>query len=383
MQAFEFIFYLLPLGVVYAYFGYPLLMIVLRKVKSCNAIERSNIWPSISIVIPAYNEEASIRSKLNNILASDYPKEKMEICVVSDASSDETDKIVRDFENKDIKLHTLDRRSGKIAAYRSVFPELRGEIIVFTDATSILKKDSISNLISNFSDKTVGCAGGLLLYINPHKAFVGEGENKYWDYEKKIRQYESDLCSLPSVSGTLYAIRKNLYPLDMKDDLADDLIAPIKAFKSGYRTVLAYDAICTEYTTLNVKEDMAKRMRITIQNIRGLLEQKDVLNPFKYGLFSIMLISHKIFRLLVPVFLLLIFIISAVLSVYSGFFLLVTLLQVLFYIVGALGYLVNKKIDIKPINTIFYFCLVNFSIFMGIIKYFSGAKVKTWEPVRS
>jgi len=366
-------FFLLILAICYAYFGYPLLMMALRKIRKCKIIDKRKIFPNISVVIPAYNEEASIRNKLENILLTDYPKDKMEVFVVSDASSDRTDNIVKNFEGKGIKLYRLEKRGGKIAAYRSILPKLNGDIVVFTDATSMLKKDAISNLISNFNDQAVGCAGGLLLYINPDKAFVGEGESKYWDYEKKVRLYESDLCSLPSVSGTLYGIRKSLYPLDMKDDLADDLIAPIKVFKAGYRTVLAHDAICTEYTTLNIKEDMAKRMRITIQNIRGVINQIDILNPFKYGLFSLIIISHKIFRLLVPIFLLLLFAVSLLLAFHSKLFLLISALQILFYATGAL----------KIINAVFYFCLVNFSIFMGIIRFFMGEKVRTWEPIRT
>ena len=377
------IFFLLILAICHAYFGYPLLMIALRRVKECKKINRSKIFPYISVVIPAYNEEASIRSKLENILLSDYPRDKMEIFVTSDASSDRTDNIVKNFEGKGINLYRLKKRGGKIAAYRGILPKLNGEIVVFTDATSMLKKDAISNLISNFSDQTVGCAGGLLLYVNPDKAFVGEGESKYWDYEKRVRLYESELCSLPSVSGTLYAIRKNLYPIDMKDDLADDLIAPIKVFKAGYRTVLAKDAICTEYTTLNVKEDMAKRMRITIQNIRGIIDQLDILNPFKYGLFSLIILSHKVFRLLVPVFLLLLFATSLILSYSSSFFLVILISQVMFYIVGLLGYLLKQGIKLKIVNAIFYFCLVNFSILLGIIKFFTGEKVKIWEPIRA
>jgi len=377
------LFYLSFLGIVYAYFGYPLLMIVISKLKKSKPIQKGAFTPFISIVIPAYNEEKNIGAKLKDFVNSSYPHDKMEIFVISDASTDRTNEIVEGFADKGVKLFKLQERSGKIAAYRKILPILKGEIIVFSDATSLISYNSIQNLINNFNDKSVGCAGGLLVYINPGKAtVVGKGEKKYWSYEKRIRDLESSLCSLPSVSGTLYAVRKNLYPMEMKDYLADDLIVPIKVKKSGYRTVFEREATCKDYTTTDIKEEMSKRIRITAQNLSGLAEESDILNPFRYGLFSIIIISHKVFRLLVPIFLILIFIASAIMAYYSTAFLIILLLQVLFYAVGILGYFINKIIKFSLGNSIFYFCLSNLSILLGIAKFIKGTKFATWQTVR-
>jgi poly-beta-1,6-N-acetyl-D-glucosamine synthase len=377
------LFYLSFLGIVYAYFGYPLLMMAISKLKKAKPIEKGNFTPFISIVIPAYNEEKNIGAKLKDFLNSSYPPEKMEIFVISDASTDRTDEIVEGFADKGIKLFKLQERSGKIAAYRKILPILKGEIVIFSDATSLISYNSIQNLINNFNDKTVGCAGGLLVYINPGKAtVVGKGEKKYWSYEKRIRTLESTLCSLPSVSGTLYGVRKNLFPMDMKDYLADDLIVPIKVRKSGYRTVFEKEATCKDYTTTNIREEMSKRIRITAQNLNGLVEERDIFNFFRYRLFSIIIISHKLFRLLVPVFLILIFFSSLIMSFYSSTFLIILLLQVLFYATGISGYFINKIIKFSIGNAIFYFCLSNLAILFGIVKFIKGTKFATWQTVR-
>ncbi len=379
----QILFWLSIIAIFYAYFGYPMLMVFLAKIKRQKPVDKKPITPFVSIVIPAYNEEKNIGAKLNDILNLDYPKDKMEIYVVSDVSSDRTDEIITSFEDRGIKLFRLKERSGKIAAYRSVLPYLKGEIVIFSDATSSLNTDSITHLVSNFNDPAVGCVGGLLMYINPKQAIVGKGEKKYWSYENKVRDYESMLSSLPSVSGTFYAVRKNLYPYNMKDDLADDLMVPFNVVKLGYRTVFEKDAACKDFTTLSIKEEMAKRIRITIQNIRGLIDHVDILNAFKYGLFSLLVISHKLFRLLAPFFLTTLFVSSLFLSFYSHFYLFVLLTQFIFYLAAYYGFQINKKRQFALGNAMFYFCLSNYAIFIGFVKFFKGEKVVTWQTVRS
>lgn len=367
----------------YTYFGYPLLMSFLACFKRLRPVDKQPFSPLISIIIAAYNEEKNIGAKLNDILNLDYPKDKMEIFVVSDQSSDSTDGIVEGFTGRGVKLLHTDKRSGKIAAYRKALSQAKGEIIVFSDAASLLNKDSIKNLISNFNDKTVGCVGGLLNYISLKKANVGRGERKYWNYEKKIRVLESKLSSLTSVSGTLYAVRKELYPLNIKDYLADDLIVPFTVKKAGFRTVLEPQAFCSDFTTLTIEEEMAKRIRITVQNIRGLLNQFGILNPFKYGLFSFLVISHKLFRLLVPLLLVLLFTVSLILSFNAWIFFLIFLAQMLFYVVVLAGHFSKQRIQSGLGNVLYYFCLSNLSILIGIAKSFKGEKFATWETVRT
>lgn len=378
-----YIFVLSIISIFYTYFGYPILLAFIAQLRKLQPVIKGEISPFVSIVIPAYNEEKNIGAKLNEILNLDYPADKREIYVVSDASTDGTNELIQSFADRGIKLHRLEKRSGKIAAYKSVFPLLKGEVIIFSDATSILNPDSITNLVRNFADKSVGCVGGLLIYINPKQAAVGKGERKYWSYEKRVRNLESSLCSLPSVSGTFFGVRKELLPPDLKDDLAEDLIIPLYVKKKGLRTVYEWDAVCKDYTTLSVNEELGKRSRITVQNIRGLIDQADILNPFKYGLFSLIVFSHKLMRILVPVFLLLALASSLILAVNSCFFMLALLAQVFFYTGAWLGYHINQHVKFTLGNAMFYFCLSNFAILVGIVKWLRGSKVVTWETVRA
>lgn len=377
------LFWLLVALLLYTYFGYPMLMVLLAKLKKQKQVNKKPITPFISVVIPAYNEEKSIAAKLNDILNIDYPKDKMEVFVISDASSDRTDEIVKGFLDKGVRFYRMGMRSGKISAYCTVLPLLKGEIIVFSDATSIINPNSITCMMSNFNDKTIGCVGGYLVYVNPKQAIVGKGERKYWSYEKKIREYESRLSSLPSVSGTFYAVRKELFPVGMKDDLADDLIVPFYVKRRGFRTVFESQAVCKDFTTLKIGEEMAKRTRITLQNLRGLMNQIDMLNPFKYGIFSILVISHKLFRSIVPLFLVPLFIVTVFLSFYSVTFLLILLLQIIFYFGAWAGYQINKERKFSLGNSIFYFCLSNLAILVGIAKFIKGDRAATWETCRA
>ncbi|MDP2923098.1 MAG: glycosyltransferase family 2 protein [Candidatus Omnitrophota bacterium] len=377
------LFYLSLIFLFYTYCGYILFMSILARLRKDKAVDKQPITPLISVVIAAYNEEKNIGGKLNDIINLDYPREKMEVFVVSDASSDATDEIVSGFAGRGVKLLRLEKRSGKIAAYRKALPQIKGEIVVFSDATSVLTHNSLANLVSNFNDKSVGCVGGLLTYINPKRALVGKGENKYWQYEKRVIELESRLASLTSVSGTLYAVRKELYPLDIKDYLADDLIVPFNVVKKGYRVILEPQAVCYDYTTLSINEEMAKRIRITVQNIRGLIDQPGILNPFKYGLYSFLVISHKLFRLLVPFFMAALLISNIFLLFHSSLFAFLLVLQIIFYLANFYGYAISERYKFSTGKYLFYFGLSNYAILMGIIQCIRGQKVVTWETIRA
>jgi cellulose synthase/poly-beta-1,6-N-acetylglucosamine synthase-like glycosyltransferase len=366
----------------YTYFGYPLLLRVLVKVRRRRPIQKKTIFPKVSIVIAAHNEEQSIAEKLNNVLSLEYPREKMEVVVASDFSTDRTDEIVRGFADKGVRLIRSKQRSGKIGAYRTVYPELNGEIIIFSDATSILDKHSVTALISNFNDSTVGCAAGLLRYDKVNQAAAGEGEGTYWKYEKPILMNESSLASLTSVSGTFYAVYKHLFPHAMAIDLADDFIVPLTVVEKGYRAVLEPEAVCREHAIHASEAEISKRSRITLQNIRGLFDQKGILNVFQYGLFSLMVISHKLCRILVPIFLIGLFLSNAALAFDLPIFQFLLAGQGVFYLTGSLGHLVSSASRVRLINSIFFFCLSNMAILFGIIKFFIGSKVVTWEPAR-
>jgi len=374
-------FWLFSFLVFYTYIGYPLVLSIVAAVRGRPAPEKRPVEPAVSIVVAAYNEEKVIAEKLENLLALNYPGEKLQIVVVSDCSSDRTDDLARSFEDRGVRLHRMDKRGGKIAGYKSVLPVLSGEVIVFTDATSTLAVDSLKKLVRNFADEAVGCVAGRLQYLDPRKADIARGEQTYWSYEARIKFWEERVHSLTSVSGTFYAVRKELFPADMADDLADDLIVVLHCVKNGRRVVLETEAVCQEYAIHADEAEVTKRWRITVQNMRGLLSLAQIMDIRRYGWYAWMIISHKLFRMLVPFFLIGALVTNIFLTDGSVFFKWTLLAQVGFYLCAAVAAVWQ---DGRPrvLSIIYYFCVTNLAILLGVIKCFKGEKVAVWETAR-
>lgn len=377
-----FFFWLFALLVVYTYLGYPVLLNLAADTRRMPAVEKSEITPLLSVVVPAYNEEASIAAKLENVLSLDYPKAHLEIVVVSDCSSDRTDEIVRSFSDRGVRLYRMERRGGKISGYKAVLSSLTGEIVVFSDATSRLALDSLRKLARNFADESVGCTAGRLFYVDPGKADIAQGEQAYWSYELSVKQAEERIYSLTSVSGTFYAVRKELFPLTMADDLADDLIVVLNCVKNGRRVVMEEDAACQEFAVHADEAEISKRWRITVQNLRGLFSMPEMMNIRRHGWYAWMIISHKLFRILAPVFLLGILAASSILAPGSAFFAAVLVSQIVFYACGAAA-VFWKENRPKFLTVIYYFCVTNAAILIGIIKFLRGYKAAVWETHRA
>jgi len=382
-----FIFYLFLFLIFYTYIGYPVLIaIVSRFHKGDRHLfnemdEKRCLSPLCTVIIPAYNEEESIAQKLEEVLAFDYPKDKLEIIVVSDCSSDGTDRIVRGFESRGVRLLRMEKRGGKIAGYKAAVALAKGEILVFSDATSRLEPQGLKLLVSKFSDPSVGVAAGLLEYIDPKKADIAKGEQTYWSYEGRIKDWEEQIFSLTSVSGTFYGVRKELFPLEMADDLADDLIVVLNCVKCGKRVVLEKRAVCREYAIHADKAEINKRSRITVQNLRGLFSMPQMMNPFRHGWYAVLIISHKLLRALVPVFLIGVLISNIFIVEKWWVFRVALLAQVVFYMLGALASVWQDKRP-KLLNLIYYFCVSNLAILWGIIRFLRGERMATWETAR-
>ncbi len=381
------LFCLIVLLLMYTYFGYPLLLrLAVAFCPPRTAAKQAAAGPegktySASLIIPAYNEEADIRSKLENVLRLDYPKGSLEIIVASDASTDRTDDIVREFAGAGVKLFRADKRGGKVAAYKNAIQRASGEILIFSDATSQLERDSIKTILRNFSDSSVGAVTGRLFFVAQKDGGIGKGEEAYWSYNILIKEAESRLASLTSVSGTFFAVRKELFPNDMPNDLAEDLIVPLVVVRQGYRTVLESEAICREVSVHAETQEVRKRARITVQNIRGLVYGRDLLNVFTHGLFSVLLISHKVLRILSPLLLAALVILNIFLSGSSSFFKLLLCAQAGFYALGYLGGFVHQRRP-RVVNMIHFFCLSNYALFLGIMMYLRGDRMATWETER-
>jgi cellulose synthase/poly-beta-1,6-N-acetylglucosamine synthase-like glycosyltransferase len=389
----EVVFWAALLAIFHTYFFYPTILTIVRVFRG-SKIHKRNITPSVSFIIAAYNEEKIIRVKLDNTLNLNYPRKKLEIIVASDCSTDRTDDIVREYQDRNVRLVTMDRRHGKTAARNQAVSQANGEILVFSDAPTMYKADAIRKLVTNFSDKKVGCVSGDVIYTKKTYSTASEGGALYWRYERWIKQMESDIGSIVGAAGCIYAIRKSLYlpydemsdtsgvPMNKARSLDDDFLTPLQLYARGYRSIVEPEAVAIEITSRGISDELRMRSRVITRGISGLFHMRTLLNPLRFGFYSFELISHKVFRWLVPVFMITALVSNCFLAehhVYTAFL----GCQLLFYVLAPLGYAVEKlQIRMKKILIPYYFCLVNFAVLVGILRYVLGKRDITWDPIR-
>ena len=294
----------LALGVgLYAYVGYPaiLKLLSLRGRAPRGARGGASSLPRISIVLPVYNEATVIAATLERILAIDYPSNRRQILVVSDASSDGTDEIVAQFANRGVDLLRLPRRQGKTAAENSARPLLSGEIIVNTDASVRVDGGAIRALVAAFADDSVGVASARDVSVtNVAAAQVNGGEGAYVGYEMWIRGLETAVDGIVGASGCLYAIRASLHKLPVREDLSRDFAAALTAREHGFRAESVQEAICYVPRGGSLHQEYRRKVRTITRGLATLAHKRALLNPLRYGAFSWMLFSHKVCRWLLP-----------------------------------------------------------------------------------
>lgn len=376
------IFFLFVFFVLYVYLGYPLVISVIATIGKKTIQKKEDFEPVVSLIIAAFNEQNVIEEKLANSLSLDYPEDHLEIIVFSDASTDRTEEIVKQYQNKGIRLIQLKERKGKTAGQNLAVSQARGDIIVFSDANAIYREDAIRKLVRNFYDQSVGCVCGELIYFSKDKSLIGEAESTYWDYEKFIKRQESGAASILGANGSIYALRKKLF-VPLPDETISDFIEPFKIIEQGYRVIYEPAALSFEQSTTDFHEEYQRKKRIINRSFSSLIIYRTFLNPVKYPMISFQLISHKLLRWLIPVYLLIIFFANLFL-LSSLFFQIMLGLQIVFYSMAFVGYILEKKQWHNILfYTPFYFCLVNIASLQAIFNYFlRRKKVVTWEPIR-
>lgn len=377
----QIIFWTSLAALIYVYIGYPIFVFLVSKIFP-QTVRKTDFEPKVTILITAYNEEKSIAQKVKNTLEIDYPKEKLEILVASDGSTDQTDQIVKSFADKGVKLFRQEGRVGKTITQNNAVEICAGEIILFSDATTNYQINVLREILPNFADEKVGCAAGKLVYVDNSESNVGKGAKSYWNYESFLKQSESDACSLIGASGCLYAVRKSAYQPMYAEACSDFLICTI-IYKQGLRSVYEPNAVCFEETNQKTDKEMKMRIRVISQTFTDLWRNRQMLNPFTSGFYAIELISHKVLRYAVPVFLITAFVSSAMLINFSFLYQIAFLLQTVFYLTAILGWLVEKifgKIGIFAIPH--YFVLANLASVLGFYKFLRGERYASWEPIR-
>ncbi|MBD3245971.1 MAG: glycosyltransferase [Candidatus Omnitrophica bacterium] len=364
----------------YAYAGYPLLLWMLARLRPAPVRADAQDTPLVSLIIAAYNEERSIARKLEETLTYDYPRDRLEVIVASDGSTDATDRIVSGYGGRGVKLVRNEPRQGKTAAQNKAVETARGHILLFSDATTKWDPDTLRMLVRNFHDAGVGCVGGEEYFL-PEGGIAREA-HFFWKYEKFIRRCESRIRSVIGVSGCVFGIRRELY-LPLSDSLIEDFALPLAVIRSGFRCVCEPRARAYEAAAPDISAEFARKSRIVSNGMRVVWHMRALLNVVRFPLPAWQLFSHKICRWLAPVAMAVLFLSTLFGPGGSAFVAAAGIAQLIFYTFACTGFLLRLRPRTPVwIRMPYHFCLMNIAALSGLGKFFRGERKVLWEPVR-
>ncbi len=371
----EIAFWICIAGVLYAYFGYPLLLVLVGIFRSTRRAEPDE-WPRISVIIAAHNEESQIADKIENSLAMTYPSDKVEWIVAADGSTDGTVEIAGKYADRGVRVIDTGSRMGKETAQKTALKSASGQIIIFTDAGTRTDANTLQALVSPFSDPSVGCVSSVDRHSDDSPA---GGEGLYLRYEMFLRRWESRARSLVGLSGSLFAVRREVCDR-WSEEMASDFYLILTAVRLGYRGVSQPLARGYYRPVHDEEKEFRRKTRTILRGMTVFFNSLDLLNPFRYGFFAVELISHKLFRWLVPVFMMTLFGLNLALAMSSTFYAGIFLLQILFYLAALAG----GKFGLELIffRVPFWYCLFNAAILKAWVNYVSGNRIVLWEPTK-
>jgi cellulose synthase/poly-beta-1,6-N-acetylglucosamine synthase-like glycosyltransferase len=387
----ELVFWLLLFILFYTYIGYGLILYLILKIKNLlffksNPEPDDLFEPNVCLFVTAYNERDYVKQKVENSFSLDYPKEKVQYLWITDGSNDGTPDILRKYSS--LEVHHLPERRGKMHAMNRGVKFVKAPIIIFSDTNTILGKNSIREIVAKFRNEKTGCVAGEKRIIEKDAdAAAGAGEGIYWKLESWVKRMDAELNSAVGAVGELFAIRTELFEDVETDTILDDFMISLRIAQKGYNIAYTPNAYAEETASLNVGEELKRKIRIAAGGIQSLFRLKSLLNPFRYGLFSWQYFSHKVLRwTLSPVSCFLIlpvnFIIVWQQNGWLGFqfYTVVFYLQILFYLLAVVGwYLENRKLHFKLLFVPYYFLFINYASIRGIFRYFKGKQSAAWE----
>jgi len=383
----------LPVGLgVYAYVGYPVLLRVVAKLRRAPMapVEPAQ-WPYITITVPCYNEERNVAATLERLLQLEYPADRRQILVISDASTDRTDEIVRGFADRGVDLLRLETRRGKSAAENAAGPVARGEIIVNTDATIRILPNALKALVRSFTNPNVGVASGRDVSVAAadidnevaSRSQRTSGESGYVGYEMGIRALETRVGSIVGASGCFYGIRRDLYDSGFPESLSRDFASALMVRERGYCAVSVDEALCLVPRTSVLQAEFQRKIRTMARGLQTLWYKRALLNPFRYGAFAWMLFSHKLCRWLVYPALPLAAAALVIKSVHSPFWLVVLIAAVAGVIVGTIGMRWPRGKPAPGVITLAGFGLAsNVAGMLAWLRVLRNQRAAVWEPTR-
>lgn len=364
----------------YVYFLYPVAIAVVSRLRRSQVPRFPDDPPFVSLIFCVHNELPQLRAKLENCLAIDYPEDRLEILAASDGSTDGSSERLREYESRGVLRALIqESRTGKTSLLNRTVDASRGEVLLFTDASTLLRPDAVRNHVRHYSDQATGCVGGELDFVNRQTAAVSSGHGLYWRYESWIRRSESRLGSLAYVPGANYSMRRELWkPVPV--EFADDCVSPLNVVAAGRHVLYDADAVASEVASETPQGLFARRVRMATRDIEATLKYSFLLNPLKYGFLSISILSHKLLRWLVPVALLLILLLNLFL-LGQALFLFTLLIQGTFYSLAIAGAMSRGRPRTPLLAIPLYFCVSNLGALRGLINVILRRRIGIWQPV--
>jgi biofilm PGA synthesis N-glycosyltransferase PgaC len=385
----EILFWLSLFIVFYTFLGYGIVLYVMMRIRM--AIKGRRIvpgmdqeFPSLTLIIAAYNEEKIIEEKIRNTLALNYPAEKLNLLFVTDGSSDSTPDIIRKYPT--IKLMHTPARSGKIQAIHRAMHEVDTEVVVYTDANTFLNKDALMLIARHYADPTIGAVSGEKRVLQDAVSDATAGEGFYWKYESTLKKWDSELYSVVGAAGELFSVRRSLYKPVEPDTILDDFMISMLIAQQGYRIVYEPAAYASELSSDNIQEELKRKVRIAAGGIQSIVRLKKLLNPFTNPLLSFQYISHRVLRWTVTPFLMVLALLLNIFIVAQSagwIYVVILAAQVSFYFLATLGWLLEaRKIKVKALFVPYYFCMMNYAVIAGIRRYIKGSQSSVWEKAK-
>ncbi|MAX81057.1 MAG: glycosyl transferase [Crocinitomicaceae bacterium] len=389
MKALEILFWVGLFTVFYAYLGYGILLFVGIKIKRLFSTKETvfdaNFTPKVALIVPCFNEEKYIAEKIEDSLKLDYPKDQLEIIFISDGSNDQTAAIVRDHTSKGIIAMHEDKRAGKAAAMNRAVKATQAEILVFCDANTALNSKAIREIVKHYQNAKIGAVAGQKRIVEKDAdSASGAGEGIYWKYESALKKWDGELYTVVGAAGELMSYRRALYEELPADTLLDDFMQSMRVCEKGYRVVYEPNANATETASANVQEELKRKIRISAGGWQSMFRLKKAGNPFYNFILWFQYVSHRIMRWsIAPLSLILIFIVNAILAGQSTFYFVVFILQLAFYSLAIIGWILeNKSIRLKVLYIPYYFFIMNYSVYMGFFRFLKGSQSSLWERAK-
>jgi len=371
------LFWVAIAALIYVYVGYPVMAAVIGMCLRRD-VEKRPFEPTVTLIIAARNEAATIRKTVTNKMALDYPHSRLQIVVVSDASSDGTDDIVRECGNDRVLLLRQQRRRGKTAALNLAVQHATGEVLVFADANSIYAADALRKLLRNFADPTVGYVTGRLKYVAERQSTVGTGCRAYMAYEHRLRVWETMAGSVVGVNGGIDAVRRSLYQ-PMNEEQLPDLVLPLSVVGRGFRVVYEPEATLIEECLSEPRAEYAMRVRVALRALWALRDMRQLLNVRRHGLFALQLASHKVLRYFAFAALPLAYL-GALFANGPGYRTCFVGMSLLIVLGGAGRVLERHGRANRLLSVPYYFLLINVAAAHAVFDFLRGRNIAVWVP---